>query len=164
VKGVKKKLAIQTGSLFKNMTDAIGKMNEKAINVNVKRYVQMIHQSIEIEKEREMLYMELSEEEKREAEHLLKDLFQSELPEFMPVSEVAQMLNVTPQMVRRYCAEGKIIAKQRLENSGQWLIPTEQFVTRPEFFKYLKDKEMNRIKSIKAAELMLHIPDGEIEE
>lgn len=148
-------MAKQTGSLFKNMTDAIGKMNEKAISDNVKRYVQMIHQSIEIEKEKEMLYMELNEEEKLEAEYLLKDLFQPELPEFMPVSEVAQMLGVTPQMVRRYCTEGKIFAKQRLENSGQWLIPVEQFITRPEFFKYLKEKEINKNKSIKMAKMMI---------
>ncbi|MBP3040272.1 helix-turn-helix domain-containing protein [Bacillaceae bacterium Marseille-Q3522] len=104
-----------------------------------------------------MAYLELSEKEKEEAKAVLKKVIGSGLPEYLSVSEVSQILNVSPQMVRRYCAEGKIIGKQRLEGSGKWLIPTEQFLSKPEFAKYIKQKEINRLKSMNAAKMMLQM-------
>lgn len=53
---------------------------------------------------------------------------QSNLPSYLSVRDVSVMLDVTPQMVRRYCANGDIEAKRRLGNKGQWMIHTDQFL------------------------------------
>lgn len=50
------------------------------------------------------------------------------LPAYLSVRDVSVMLDVTPQMVRRYCANGDIEAKRRLGSKGQWMIHTEQFI------------------------------------
>ncbi|RWR13582.1 helix-turn-helix domain-containing protein [Siminovitchia fortis] len=161
---MKKHMAVKTGVVFKGISDVMAQVNKENISENARQYVQLLHQSIEIDQEKEMFYLELNDDEKTEVEHVLKDVFHTRLPEYMPVTEVAQMLNVTPQMVRRYCAEGKIKAKQRMENSGKWLIPTEQFLAKPEFSKHLKQKEINRMKSMKAIDLVLQGIDEEEEE
>ncbi|WP_144462987.1 helix-turn-helix domain-containing protein [Siminovitchia fortis] len=148
-------MAVKTGAVFKGISDAMTQFEKENISENAKHYVHLLHQSIEIEQENEMFYLELNNDEKNEVEHVLEDIFRTRLPEYLPVTEVAQILNVTPQMVRRYCAEGKIQAKQRSENSGKWLIPTEQFLAKPEFAKYLKQKELNRMQSMKAIDLVL---------
>ncbi|MCR2822369.1 helix-turn-helix domain-containing protein [Lederbergia panacisoli] len=138
--------------------------NEDKISDSARHYVNLLFQSMEVEKLKEMAYLELRENEKIEVQQLLKHTFESSLPVYLPVTEVSQILGVSPQMVRRYCAEGKIKAKQRLGETGQWLIPTEQFVSKPEFTKYLYQKEINRKKSIKAAEIMLQMIDEDEEE
>ncbi|MBW8349605.1 helix-turn-helix domain-containing protein [Bacillus sp. IITD106] len=154
------KMGTEMASKYLSKNQAIGdKISEKA-----KHYVDLFFQSMELDKMKDMAYMELEENEKEEVERLIIKAFESSLPAYLPVSEVSQILGVSTQMVRRYCSEGKIKAKQRLGETGQWLIPTEQFISKPEFTKYLKRKEINREKSIRAAEIILQMIDEDEED
>ncbi|WP_100011798.1 helix-turn-helix domain-containing protein [Lentibacillus sediminis] len=137
--------------------------NQEA-NEKTKRYVELVLHSIELEKKRAAAYSELGDGEEGEANRILKEMTTPYLPEFLLVSEVSALLGVSHQMVRRYCTEGKIKAKQRLEGSGKWLIPTEQFLATPEFIKYIQEKEVQRINSIKVAETMLEMLEEDTEE
>lgn len=161
VRGVDEEMAIEMASIYDKIRDVTRQVEQAPISEKAKQYVQLLQYSIELEKQKERVYLELEESEKEEAQHVLKEIMAHELnlPRFLPVSEVAMMLNVSPQMVRRYCAEGKIVAKRRNRDARKWYIPTEQFLTMPEFVKYIQQKEVNRIKSIKAAQLMLQMID-----
>lgn len=166
VRGVDEKMAIEMAAIFDKIRDVTRQVEDAPISENVKKYVQLLRYSIELEKQIEKAYLELDEIEKEEAKHTLREILGPELqlPKYLPVSEVAMMLNVSPQMVRRYCSEGKILARKRHQDGGKWYIPTEQFLTKPEFAKYIQQKEVNRIKSIKAAEIMLQMIDEDEDE
>lgn len=157
------KMSSELATIYGKIKNDTSHVEREAISEKAKSYVELYRYSIELEKQKEIAYQELSGSEKQEAQNVLKKVTASNLPEFLPVSEVAMILDVSPQMVRRYCAEGKISAKQRLDDRGKWLIPTEQFLTKPEFSMYIKQKEVNRLKSIKAANTMLQMTDEDDE-
>ncbi|PLR79570.1 DNA-binding protein [Bacillus canaveralius] len=157
-------MAIEMASIYEKIRNVANQIDNAPISDKAKQYVQLLRYSIELEKQKEKAYLELNENEKEEAQSILKEILAPELPKYLPVSEVSMMLNVSPQMVRRYCAEGKILGKRRHQDSGKWLIPTEQFLTKPEFVEYIQKKEVNRIKSIKAAQLMLQMIDEDEED
>ncbi|GEN35944.1 helix-turn-helix domain-containing protein [Aneurinibacillus danicus] len=60
-------------------------------------------------------------------------------PEFLSPGEVADLLGITPQMVRRYCKEGAIPAYRTLGNRGSWRIDTKHF-----FAKYPDKRDLFR--------------------
>jgi predicted transcriptional regulator len=93
--------------------------------------------------------------------NILKQIISSVIPEHLTVRDVALLLEVTPQMVRRYCAEGKIDARQRLEDSGNCIIPTSQFLNHPNFTKFVRKREKIKIQSSKIAEMMLEYLEEE---
>lgn len=130
-----------------NLYDAISKTNvpnEAEISEKAKRYVTIVRMQMELEKQKEQIYFELDEMEKQEANTILKEISTGDFPEFLPVRDVAIILEVTPQMVRRYCVDGRINARQRMEGSGKWLIPTDQFIAHPNWKKYVQKR--NKIK------------------
>jgi predicted transcriptional regulator len=125
------------------------------ISENARHYVELIRLSFELEKQKEKMYRELNEQEKEEVRNVLKQIMESVIPEHLTVRDVALLLEVTPQMVRRYCAEGKIDAHQRLEGSGKWIIPTAQFLNHPNWAKFIRKKEKVKNQSINIAKKML---------
>lgn len=156
MKGVDDSMATELLSEYEKIKKDRSELPDYVISDKALNYVDLFEYSIVIEQKKELAYSELDEEEKNIVQDLLNQKMEKyEIPKYLPVSEVAKILKVTPQMVRRYCVEGKIEAKQRLEGSGKWQIPTEQFLSKPEFIEYIKQKEINRLKSMKAAKIML---------
>ncbi len=143
VKGVDEEM-----DLILDNIDINPKEEEKVTSIKVKRYIKLMGLA-------EKLYSELNDEEKEEAINFFKKIHSSEIPEYLSVREVAQLLEVTPQMVRRYCAEEKIKAFQRLEGSGSWLIESTQFLNHPGWPKFFKSKEKAKDNSVYVAEKML---------
>ena len=43
-------------------------------------------------------------------------------------------------MVRRHCADGKLIAQQTLEGSGKWRIETDQLMDKPNWDKFIEKR------------------------
>jgi hypothetical protein len=149
-----------------NLYDAIKKVrvpNEEEISEKAKRYVTLLRMQMELEKQKEQLYLELNELEKQEATNVLKDTTTEDLPEYLPVRDVAEILEVTPQMVRRYCIDGKIDARQRIEGSGKWLIPTKQFITHPNWNKYMDKKNKIKKQSVNIANKMLQYLEEDVD-
>ena len=147
-----------------NLYDTIRKMNvpnETEMSERVKHYVTIQKMQMELEKQKEQLYLELNENEKQEASDLLRKTV--EFPQYIPVREVAEILEVTPQMVRRYCTEGKIDAKQRMEGSGKWLIPTNQFIAHHNWNKYIQKKNKINNQSVNIANKIMQYLDEDVE-
>jgi len=55
------------------------------------------------------------------------------LPGFLTVSDVSEMLAISPQSVRKHCAAGKISAWRTLGESGEWRIDIDQYKSHPNF-------------------------------
>jgi S-adenosylmethionine:tRNA-ribosyltransferase-isomerase (queuine synthetase) len=125
------------------------------LSENARRYLELVRLSLELEKQKEKMYLALNEQEKEEVQNVLSQITEPTIPEYLTVRDVALLLDVTPQMVRRYCAEGKIDAYQRLEGSGKWTIPTAQFLHHPSWPAFLRKRQKIKNQSINIAEKML---------
>lgn len=108
-----------------------------------RQYIKLSKLIEQMEEERQEIYQHLSADEKHEVFESMQKKYN--IPEYISVREAATILDVSVQMVRRYCAEGKIKAHQRLEGSGKWQIETNQFVHHPGWDRYVEDRE--RVKS-----------------
>ncbi|MHB1629826.1 MAG: helix-turn-helix domain-containing protein [Bacilli bacterium] len=55
----------------------------------------------------------------------------TEEPEYLSTLEVAKFLDISPQMVRRYCQDGSIKAWRTLGDRGEWRIDMAQYRDHP---------------------------------
>ncbi|MGM7720702.1 helix-turn-helix domain-containing protein [Metabacillus sp. Hm71] len=137
-------------------------IEEQAItSERTKRFVKLSKLIEQMEREKENAYLELSEEEKQEAFESLQK--QHNIPDYITVRDAAKILDVSVQMVRRYCTEGKINAFQRLEGSGKWLIETKQFIDNKNWGKFVQERARIKDNSLKFANKMLDIMDDDSE-
>jgi predicted transcriptional regulator len=135
--------------------------NSSMMSENARRYVELVRLSLELEKHKEKIYQNLNEQDKENVQKILNKIDDPVIPQHLTVRDVALLLEVTPQMVRRYCTDGKIDARQRLEDSGKWIIPTSQFLNHPNFSKFVWKREKIKNQSSKIAEKMLEYLDEE---
>lgn len=135
--------------------------NDAELSEKAKRYVTILRMQMELEKQKEQIYLELNEQEKQEANNILRKSI--DYPEYLSVRDVSDILEVTPQMVRRYCADGRIEARQRIEGSGKWLIPTDQFLTHPNWSNYIQNRNKHQKQSINIASKMLQYLEEDTE-
>ena len=120
-------------------------------------FVKVMMLQEELERERERLYQGLSEIEKKEAFEVLSKQFN--IPSFITVRDTSEILGITPQMVRRYCSDGKIKSHQTLEGSGKWRIDAEQFMDKPNWDKFIEKRAKLKKQSINIAEKVLEYLD-----
>lgn len=132
-------------------------VDESMQSENSRDFVKIVMLQEELEREKERLFLGLSPREKREAFRVLSK--QYNIPEFVTVKDVSEILGITPQMVRRHCSDGRIIALQTLEGSGKWRIQTEQFMDHPNWDKFLEKRVKIKKQSINIAEKMLEYLD-----
>lgn len=111
----------------------------------------------ELERERERLFQELSEMEKKEAFEALSKQFN--IPDYITVRDASEILGITPQMVRRHCFDGKLKAHQTLEGSGKWRIEAEQFMGKPNWDKFIEKRDKLKKQSVCIAEKVLEFLD-----
>ncbi|KON66456.1 hypothetical protein AKG34_26285 [Peribacillus butanolivorans] len=133
---------------------------EQAISSERARdYVRAMKLHEELEREKERLYQELNEVEKKEAFTVLSKQFN--IPRHVTVREASEIIGITPQMVRRHCADGKLIAQQTLEGSGKWRIETDQLMDKPNWDKFIEKRARIKNQSIKIADQKLEYLDEE---
>ncbi|MBY5229376.1 hypothetical protein ABH61_11110 [Bacillus paranthracis] len=128
---------------------------------NAHMYMKVIQAANEIAQIQRELYISLTDSEKSEIKEVMLKTQSNNYPEYLTTQDVAKLLKISTQMVRRYCADGKIDATQRMEGTGAWLIKTEQFLDHPDLLKVLSAREnareKNRNKSIGFANSMLKL-------
>ncbi|WP_317945360.1 helix-turn-helix domain-containing protein [Sporosarcina saromensis] len=120
---------------------------------NAKDFVKIMMLQEELEREKERLYQALSEQEKIEAFNVLRTQFN--IPDFITVRDASEILEITPQMVRRYCADGKLRGHQTLQGSGKWRLDTEQFIGKPNWDKFIEKRARIKKQSVNIANNML---------
>lgn len=124
---------------------------------NAELYVKTLKLAEELTLLKNDLYQNLNETEKNEIKVVMSNAKANNYPEYLTTQEVAKILQISTQMVRRYCGDGRIKAIQRMEGTGAWLIKTEQFIDHPNLPKVLDAKANNRNKSIAFAKSMLEL-------
>ncbi|SFE59728.1 helix-turn-helix domain-containing protein [Alteribacillus iranensis] len=155
-----KKMATDINNLLEN----IDRNSPHTSSEKVKEYMTLTYLAEEINKRKVKAYKELNESERVELIHALYESEKIDVPEFLPVSDVAEFLGVSPQMVRRYCQEEKIIAHQPVTGAGHWKIPTHQFETDPRWYDFIREKMAARNNDVQTAEMMLDILNEDDEE
>lgn len=134
---------------------------------NIKSYMRLVKISEEIENRKKDLFEKMTTEEQVKLALVKPNVSTEQNVEkeksFLSVTDVSSILGVSPQMVRRYCQERKLIAQQRF--NGQWFIEEEQFSTDPKLIPYWKrfcEKEDEHLKLDKEiATTILDILDKE---
>lgn len=119
-----------------------------------KEYVQLMRIHEELERKKNSLYKELKEEERKEAFLALSQEFN--LPPYVTVRDAAEIMSISPQMVRRHCAEGKLIAQQTFEGSGKWRIETKQLMDQPNWERFIEKRARIKKQSLGLADEMLN--------
>ncbi|WP_430510876.1 helix-turn-helix domain-containing protein [Gottfriedia solisilvae] len=130
-----------------------------SVDQKVKNYLYLTEIIHELENLKKDLYTTLTKEQRYEIFQEVQKRFA--IPEYLPVSDVAEILGISPQLVRRYCSEGKLEAIQTLEGSGKWRIEPFQFVDHANWSKYVEKRERILLQSSKLAEKMLQITSEE---
>ncbi|WP_128755826.1 helix-turn-helix domain-containing protein [Bacillus sp. LL01] len=128
-----------------------------SINASDKaKYFKQLSKLIELaEVEKTRIYLELNQNERDETFKSFQQ--QYSIPEHLTVHEVAEILDVSQQMVRRYCAEGKLQSTQRFKNSGKWLISSKQFMEHSNWHKFIQKRAKIKDNSLKLSQKMLDI-------
>ena len=129
-------------------------IEEQAItSQKAKDYVKITKLHEELEREKERLYQELNEAERKEAFEALSKQFN--IPKYLTVRDASEILGITPQMVRRHCADGKLTAHQTLEGSGKWRIDADQFMDKPNWDKFIEKRARIKKQSKNIAKKVL---------
>lgn len=119
----------------------------------VKEFIKMTRIALEAQKKQREILSLMNEQEREEANDAISDSLK--IPKYFQVRDVSQLLNVTPQMVRKHCAEGRITGHQTLEGRGKWLIDSDQFLNHPNWDNFLKTKREMKKKSKNLASKIL---------
>lgn len=85
------------------------------------------------------------------------------LPKYLTVTEVATLLSISPQMVRRKCMADEIEAHRTLNGRGKWRILSSQFLSHPDLEELLIELKQKRSVSKQLASVLLDESDEEKE-
>lgn len=118
-----------------------------------KKYAKLSVLELEIMREKEELEEQLTVEEKKSVETALKESQQYfSIPQYFSVREVAMLTGLSPQVIRRHCANKKFNAFQATGQNGTWYIESEQFRDHPEWNTFIQKRNNLFIRSKRVAE------------
>ncbi|RNF38879.1 helix-turn-helix domain-containing protein [Planococcus salinus] len=124
--------------------------DESIKNERVKEYVQLMRIAEEVEREIKKRARELQDDEKQEAFEALS--LEYNLPPYVTVRDAADIMGISPQMVRRHCAEGKLAAQQTFEGSGKWRIEAKQLMSQPNWDRFIEKRARIKTQSLGLAD------------
>ena len=134
--------------------------DEMIKNERVKEYVQLMRIAEEVEREIKKRASELKDDEKQEAFEALSQEYN--LPQYMTVRDAADIMDISPQMVRRHCSEGKLAAQQTFEGSGKWRIEAKQLMDQPNWERFIEKRARIKTQSLGLAdEVLKNLQDEE---
>ncbi|WP_162287826.1 helix-turn-helix domain-containing protein [Indiicoccus explosivorum] len=133
--------------------------DERIKSKRAREYVKLMRLYEELEREKTRLDRELQEDEKQEAFEALSREFN--IPPYVTVRDAAEIMGISPQMIRRYCAEGKLSAQQTLEGSGKWRIATAQLMEQPNWERFIdKRAKLKKQSAALADEVLTQLDSG----
>ncbi|MFD1030183.1 helix-turn-helix domain-containing protein [Metaplanococcus flavidus] len=134
--------------------------DEAIKNQRVKEYVQLTRIAEEIEREIKKRSSELKDDEKLEAFEALSQEYN--LPQYVTVRDAADIMDISPQMVRRHCADGRLSAQQTFEGSGKWRIEAKQLMDKPNWERFIEKRARIKTQSLGLAdEVLKNLQDKE---
>lgn len=78
---------------------------------NALDFLKVIELHSELEKEKSNIYQKLDDKEKHEVFEIIRKIYN--IPRHLTVKDVAEIMGITPQMVRRYCTGGSCPPNKR---------------------------------------------------
>ena len=134
--------------------------DEMIKNKRVKEYVQLMRIAEEVEREIKRRTSELGEDEKLEAFEALSQEYN--IPQYVTVRDAADIMGISPQMVRRHCADGRLSALQTFEGSGKWRIEAQQLMDKPNWERFIEKRARIKKQSLGLAdEVLKNLQDKE---
>lgn len=128
--------------------------DEAIKNERVKEYIQLMRIAEEVEREIKKRASEMRDDEKREAFAALSQEYN--LPRYVTVRDAADIMNISPQMVRRHCADARLSAQQTFEGSGKWRIEAKQLMDQPNWERYIEKRARIKTQSLGLANEVLN--------
>jgi hypothetical protein len=122
------------------------------ISERARRYAKLQYLEREILRESIQMREELTVEELRSVATAL-ETEELPVPEFLSVRDVAKLTDLTPQIVRRHCMNGKYKGYQVAGENSTWRIESEQFKDNPHWISFLIERNEARERSKKVAVL-----------
>ncbi|MGL4820147.1 MAG: hypothetical protein ACRC5C_09220 [Bacilli bacterium] len=92
-----------------------------------KKYARLLNLEMKLHQAKAELVQEMSTEELRRVEETVNDMSFDDVPKYLSVAEVAAILSISPQMVRRNCANGKYKGFQPSGTNGIWFVSSDTF-------------------------------------
>ncbi|CAH0346551.1 hypothetical protein [Bacillus sp. CECT 9360] len=123
-----------------------------------KKYVKIRKLEEEIAREKSVLE-ELSAEEIAAIEDIFKKDIVDEVPQYLSVKEVSMLTGLTPQIVRRHCANRKYAAYQPGGGNGTWHIESSRFRTYPNWLDFIQKRNELFSNSQQVAKLAVQLWD-----
>lgn len=127
--------------------------DEMIKNKRVKEYVQLMRIAEEVEREIKRRTSELGEDEKQEAFEALSQEYN--IPQYVTVRDAADIMGISPQMIRRHCADGRLAAQQTFEGSGKWRIEAKQLMDKPNWERFIEKRARIKTQSLGLADEVL---------
>lgn len=124
---------------------------------------------LQTRKEIELLSSELNAEEVKTVEATFikkEEELIDDVPKYLSAAEVAGIMGISPQMVRRNCVSGKYQGYQPSGSNGIWFINSNTFRNDPKenWADFISRRNDMYARSKESAELALKLLDEEIEE
>lgn len=83
---------------------------------------------------------------------IIMDMFS--IPKYVNVKDAAYIIDVSEQMIRRYCSENKLKAEQTMSGSGKWRIETTQLMNYAGWNNFLNKRAKMKKQSKNIAKFM----------
>jgi len=153
------------GSLIKQVP--LNSTQKKIKGEKTRELAKLRNLEIQVRKEIEQLTPLLSEEELNKVEEtLVDDKITDDVPKYLSVAEIAGIMDISPQMVRRNCVSGKYQGYQPSGSNGIWFINSDTFRNGPkkEWIDFISRRNDLLSRSKEVAELAKKLQNEETEE
>lgn len=125
---------------------------EKARSEKAIEYIKLIRLKEEVSQRINDVYKQLGEKEKNITDKIIMDMFS--IPKYVNVKDAANIIDVSEQMIRRYCSENKLKAEQTMSGSGKWRIETTQLMNYAGWNNFLNKRAKMKKQSKNIAKFM----------
>lgn len=131
---------------------------KKITSENARKYARLRSLEKQIQKEIALLMGNLSEEEVKAVDETFNEDPFEDVPQYLSVAEVAMITGLSPQMVRRNCANGVFDGYQPSGNNGKWFINSDTFRKDSKKWKEFVERRNELFsKSAKAAKASINL-------
>ena len=137
---------------------------QKLSNEKARSYAQLLDLERQLRQVKNQLENELSKEEVNMVEDIVNEENFDDVPKYLSVAEVAMITGLSPQMIRRNCANGKYDAYQPSGTNGVWLINSNTFRRDPKTWKeFVETRNELFKKTIEVAKNAIKLQDENLD-
>ncbi|MGM8215913.1 hypothetical protein ACLIA0_10115 [Bacillaceae bacterium W0354] len=123
-------------------------IDESKESNSILELIKLIQLQDKLDDQMKKQYQQMNDKERER----IKELFA--VPSYVTVKDAASIIDVTPQMIRKYCMNNKLKGEQTMPGSGKWRIETKQLMNYPGWNKFLRNWLKQQQQSKKIAEFM----------